>query len=187
LFDLMPDSTIRPGPDQGEAAYHAATEAPVQSGLIGAGRGATVAKWRGFEHMQPGGLGSAVRVVDGVTVGAMVVVNAVGDVFDVTGASLTGGDHEPGPPGLMPPTEVNTTLAVIATDASLGRNELGRLAIRSQDAFAVCLRPAHTRYDGDIAFAVSCGTVEADVETLAEAAFAATAGAIVDAVRSSAG
>jgi L-aminopeptidase/D-esterase-like protein len=187
LFDLMPGSTIRPGPDQGEAAYRAATGAPVLRGLVGAGRGATVAKWRGFEYMQPGGLGSAVRTVDGATVGALVAVNAVGDVFDITGEPLTGGDHEPGPPGLIPRAEVNTTLAVVATDAMFARNELGRLAVRAQDAFSVCVRPAHTRFDGDIAFAVSCGTVESSVESVAEAAFAATAAAIVDAIRASAG
>jgi L-aminopeptidase/D-esterase-like protein len=63
---------------------------------------------------------------------------------------------------------------------------LSRLAIRAHDAYAVCIRPAHTRFDGDVVFAVSCGDVEADVESVAEAAFGATAAAIENAVRTSA-
>ncbi len=186
LFDLYPDASVRPGPDEGEAAYRAANSEPVMSGLIGAGTGATVAKWRGFEHMQPGGLGSALRRAGEAAVGALVAVNAVGDVFTIEGEPMTGGSHEPGPPALIPESLTNTTLAVVATDAKLTRNELSRLAVRAQDAYAVCIRPSHTRFDGDLVFAVSCGEIEADVEALAEAAFGATAAAIETAVRSSA-
>lgn len=188
LFDLFDgDGGVRPGPDEGEAAYRAATDDPVEQGRVGAGTGATVAKWRGFEHMQPGGVGSALRTAGEATVGALVAVNAVGDVFTVEGEPLTGGEHEPGPPAIMPEPLTNTTLIVIATDARLARSELTRLAVRAHDALGVCVRPAHTRFDGDIAFAVSCGGVQADVESVAEAAFGATAGAIASAVRASAG
>jgi len=188
VFDLRPGETsIRPGPEQGESAYRDASGEPVMSGLVGAGTGTTVAKWRGLEHMRPGGLGSAVRVAGDAIVGALVVLNAVGDIFAIDGESLTGGDHEPGPPNLPPGPLTNTTLVVLATDANLARAELSRLAVRSHDALAACVRPVHTRFDGDIAFAVSCGAIEADVETLAEAAFGATAAAIAHAVRASAG
>lgn len=188
LFDLFDgDGGVRPGPDEGEAAYRAATDDPVEQGRVGAGTGATVAKWRGFDHMQPGGVGSALRTAGEATVGALVAVNAVGDVFTVEGEPLTGGEHEPGPPAVMPEPLTNTTLIVIATDARLARSELTRLAVRAHDALGVCVRPAHTRFDGDIAFAVSCGGVQADVESVAEAAFGATAGAIASAVRASAG
>lgn len=184
LFDLSQgDGEVRPGPDEGEAAYRAATTEPVQQGRVGAGTGATVAKWRGFEHVQPGGIGSAVRDGGAAKVGALVAVNAVGDVFGVDGEPLTGGDHEPGPPALIPDPLTSTTLIVVATDARLTRSELSRLAVRAHDALAVCVRPAHTRFDGDIAFALSCGEITADVETLAEASFGATAGAIEAAVR----
>jgi L-aminopeptidase/D-esterase-like protein len=186
IFDLFPDGSVRPGPVEGEAAYRAANSDPVLSVLIGAGTGATVAKWRGFEHMVPGGLGGAVRKVGAATVGALVVVNAVGDVFTVDGESLTGGTPEPGPPAFNVDSRPNTTLAIIATDARLTRNELLRLAVRAQDAFAVCVRPSHTRFDGDVAFAVACGGLSEDVDALAEAAFAASAAAIEDAARSSA-
>ncbi|MDX1449229.1 MAG: P1 family peptidase [Acidimicrobiia bacterium] len=184
LFDLYPgESAVRPGPEQGEAAYRSATSETVELGAVGAGTGATVAKWRGFEHVQPGGIGSAVRTAGEATVGALVAVNALGDVFTVGGESLTGGPSEPGPPALMPEPLTNTTLIVIATDARLTRAELTRLAVRAHDGLAVCVRPAHTRFDGDIAFAVSCGGIEADVEALAEAAFGATCGAIESAIR----
>ncbi len=188
LFDLfLGDPAVRPGPDEGEAAYRNASSDPVESGLVGVGTGATVAKWRGFEHMKPGGLGSSLRTAGDARVGVLVAANAVGDVFTVEGESLTGGSAEPGPPALMPEPFTNTTLMLIATDARLTRGELSRLVIRAHDALAVCMRPAHTGLDGDIAFAVSCGSMEADVEALAEAAFGATAAALENAVRSAAG
>lgn len=185
LFDLFEgDGDVRPGPNDGEAAYRAATSEPVEQGTFGAGTGATVAKWRGFEYIQPGGIGSALRSAGEAAVGALVALNAVGDVFTVEGEPLSGGDHEPGPPALMPEPLTNTTLIVVATDARLTRIELTRLAVRAHDALAACVRPAHTRFDGDLAFAVSCGEAIGDVEALAEAAFGATAAAITSAFRS---
>jgi L-aminopeptidase/D-esterase-like protein len=185
IFDLFPDFEARPGPDQGEAAYRAASSDPVNSGLVGAGTGATVAKWRGFEHRMPGGLGSALRTTGEASVGALVVLNAVGDVFTLSGESLTGGDVEPGPPNLTPEAFTNTTLVVIATDAQLSRLQLFRLVVRAHDALAACIRPVHTDFDGDVVFAASVGTRIAEVHSLAEAAFGATAHAIEKAVRAS--
>lgn len=184
LFDLMHgDPETRPGPDEGYSAYRAASDAPVEQGLVGAGTGATCAKWRGFDHMRAGGLGSAVATAGEATVGALAVLNPVGDVFTLEGESLTGGDPAPGPPQLIPSDLTNTTLVVLATDAALARVELGRLIVRSHDAVAACVRPAHTRYDGDAVFAASVGAADADRDELGEAVFAATARAIENAVR----
>ncbi len=184
VFDLIEgDAAARPGPAEGEAAYRAADDGPVQSGRLGAGTGATVGKWRGFDASSPGGLGSASVSWEGIVVGALAVVNAVGDVFTLEGEPLTGGEAVPGPSPLTVRPLQNTTLVVVATDAELRREELVRVAVRAQDALAVCLRPAHTRYDGDIAFAVSCGEEAADVDSVAELAFEAVGRAIEAAVR----
>jgi L-aminopeptidase/D-esterase-like protein len=184
IFDLLPgDPSVRPGPEQGRAAYDSASDDPVDTGAVGAGTGATVAKWRGFEHMKAGGLGSALADAGDARVGALAVVNAVGDVFTVSGESLTGGDAVAGAPNLVPSDLTNTTLVTIATDAAMSRTDLGRLIVRAHDALGACLRPAHTRYDGDVVFAVSVGLVDEDKATVAEAAFEATAAAVENAVR----
>lgn len=188
IFDLMHgDPSVRPGPDEGYAAYRSASEAPVESGLIGAGTGATAAKWRGLENMVPGGLGSASELAGDAIVGVLAVLNPVGDVFTLEGESLTGGDHVPGPPQLVPSDLTNTTLVVVATDADLPRVGLNRLIVRSHDAIAACIRPSHTRYDGDAVFAASVGAVAADHDVLGEAVFVATARAIENAVRAANG
>jgi L-aminopeptidase/D-esterase-like protein len=156
-------------------------------GRIGAGTGAMVAGWRGMEAITAGGLGSASVAVESALVGALAVVNAVGDVFTLEGEPLTGGPLIPGPPALLPDPTTNTTLVVVATNARLGRNDLLRVAVRAQDALAVCLRPGHTRYDGDAAFAVSCGAVEVSADLVGEAAFVATGRAIEAALQEAAG
>lgn len=182
VYDLLVgDPSVRPGAEQGELAYHSATGEPVEQGAAGAGTGATVAKWRG--QFLPSGVGSAAVDVEGVTVGAMAVVNAIGDVFGLDGRSLTGGPHAPDPMAIPAPVGENTTLVVVATDARIGRAELTRLAVRAQDALSVCLRPAHTRFDGDTVFSVSCGEVEASVDNAAEGAFHAVGLAIEAAIR----
>ena len=140
-------------------------------GSVGAGTGAVVAGWRGFEHLRKGGVGSHSERVGDATVGALVVLNAVGDVFTLEGVSLTGGDHAPVGPPVAPKPLQNTTLAVVATDARMDRSALLRIAVQAHDAMAVCLRPSHTLYDGDAAFAVSCGAVVADHDALGAAAF----------------
>lgn len=184
IFDLMHgDPSVRPGPEEGYAAYRAANDAPVENGSVGAGTGATVAKWRGFENMRPGGLGSAAATAGDATVGALAVVNPIGDVFTIDGEPLTGGDPAPGPPQLVASDLTNTTLVVLATDASLDRVELGRLIVRAHDAIGACVRPAHTRYDGDAVFAASVGAIAADRDVLGEAVFSSTAAAIENAVR----
>ncbi len=181
VFDFSAVAGSRPGPEAGESAYLAASSEPVELGSVGAGTGTTVAKWRGFEHARKGGVGSAMVRAGAASVGALVVVNAVGDVFDLEAAPLTGGSPEPEVKPMPSPVRSlqNTTLIALATDARLSRTELMRLTVRAHDALAACIRPGHTRYDGDAAFAVSCGDVAADLDALGEAAFVATARAIV--------
>jgi L-aminopeptidase/D-esterase-like protein len=185
LFDLGEgDANARPGPAEGAAAYRARSDAAVSLGLVGAGTGSTIAKWRGARTRA--GVGSAVARMAGATVGALVVINALGDVFTLEGEPLTGGPHVAGVPAFMPQWGQNTTLVVVATDAAFSRSDLTRLAVRGQDAIAACIRPSHTRFDGDVCFVASCGTVEAPVDLVAEATFEAVGRAIESAVRSSA-
>jgi L-aminopeptidase/D-esterase-like protein len=190
VFDLPLDGGgRRPGPEEGALAVRAATDQPVEMGLCGAGTGTSSAKWRGFEFRIRTGVGSAaVETPDGFLVGALVVLNPVGDVFTLEGESLTGGSPVPPPPGIppqIPPAMANTTLVVVATSAHFARAELTRLAIRAHDAIGACVRPAHTRFDGDVAFISACGSEQGDVELAAEAAFVATGRAIEAAVRAS--
>ena len=187
IFDLgVGDFGRRPDAAAGRAAYESASGDPVVSGRYGAGAGATVAKLRGPDGVRPGGLGSAAVVVAGVTVAALTVVNAVGDVFTLDGEALTGGTTGGGAWAAHTPV-TNTTLVCVVTDAGLSRAELMRVCVRSQDALAAVIRPGHTRYDGDAAFAISCGSIQGDVDQISEAAFEVTARAIEAAIRSSAG
>ena len=172
IYDLLiGDGAVRPGPAEGAAAYRAKTGDPVAMGSVGAGTGAIVAGWRGPEAVRKGGVGSTATTVGEATLGVLVVLNAVGDVFTLEGSALTGGSPVPPPaPAGIRPIE-QTTLVALATDAAASRTDLMRLAVRAHDALAVCLRPSHTRYDGDAVFAVSCGDRSADPDELGEAAF----------------
>ena len=184
LYDLaVGDASVRPGPAQGAAAFKAASTDPVTQGLVGAGTGATCAKWRG--ETLAGGLGSSLVTVGDAKVAALVAVNALGDVFSLEGESLTGGPAVAGARTIEPEKQ-NTTLAIVATDAALTRSQLSRLLVRAHDAFAACLRPAHTAADGDICFALSAGTAQAEAHNLAEGAFEAVGRAIENAIRASA-
>ncbi len=186
IFDLViGDESARPGPAEGAAAYAARSSGPVAMGNVGAGTGATVAGWRGRDAVRKGGVGSAAVDVGDTVVGALAVVNAVGDVFTLEGEPLTDGPLVP-PIEPKPPSQAelaNTTLLAIVTNASLSRTDLMRLNVRGHDAMGACVRPGHTRYDGDIAYAVSCGSLESDPDAVGEAAFVAAARAIEAAIR----
>lgn len=183
VFDLhVGDPTVRPGPDEGRSAYRAASSDPLVSGRVGAGTGTMVGGWRGLETARPGGLGSSLVEGEGFSVGALAVVNSVGDVFTLEGRSLTGGEPVPGPPAVPTGPIEQTTLVMLATDARLSRPQLGRLAVRGHDAIGVCIRPSHTSHDGDAIFAASCGQAVVEPDLVAEAAWEATGRAIEAAV-----
>lgn len=183
IFDLMVgDASARPDADAGREAYRARSADAVPLGQVGAGCGASAAKWRGVPIRT--GVGSTLVEMAGAKVGALVVLNALGDVFTLEGEPLSGGSHVAGVPPFMPEWGQNTTLVVVATDAAFSRSELTRLAVRGQDALAACLRPSHTRLDGDTCFAVSCGSVTAPLDLVAEAAFEAVGRAVSSAVES---
>ena len=188
IFDLMVgDGSVRPGPAEGAAAYRAVDAGPVRMGSIGAGTGATISNWRGPEAVRKGGIGSAATKLGDTVVGALVVLNAGGDIFTLEGLPLTGGPAVPTRHGFPRRPLEQTTLVAVATNAALTRTDLGRVCVRAHDALAACIRPVHTRYDGDIAFAVSCGRGEADLDELSEVAFEIVGSAVTAAVRSASG
>ena len=184
IYDLMVGrSDVRPGPADGRAAYLARTGDPVTMGAVGAGTGATVGKMYGFDAATAAGVGSASMSVGEATVGALVILNAVGDVYSLDGHRLSGSGGGGGQGDSAEVSGFNTTLIAVATDADVDdRNELRRLAVRAHDALGATVRPAHTRYDGDAAWVVASPGVAADVDLLAEATFNVVASAIVRAV-----
>lgn len=190
IFDLAGgDPSTRPGPAAGRAACDAAAE-ETEVGRVGAGTGATVGKWAGFEYRSQGGLGIARAERSGLEVSALAVVNAVGDVLARDGSVLAGTTAAdpsyaaPVPPeGEMP---MNTVLAVVATRASLDKREARFLAARGSDGITISVRPAHTRYDGDVVFAVAAPETErtsaAQLDVLGHLATEAVADAVRAAV-----
>jgi L-aminopeptidase/D-esterase-like protein len=164
IYDLAVGGDLRPGADEGRAAADAAETAAAweqTSGRLGAGTGATIGKWRGAEHAVPGGLGVASRDESeraGSRLGALAVVNAVGDVVDA-GGSVVAGSSAPADAPAFPDPESNlfeaTTLVVVATDARLTKLECHLVAQSGHDGLATALRPSHTRYDGDLVIALA--------------------------------
>ncbi|MGH9036898.1 MAG: P1 family peptidase [Acidimicrobiia bacterium] len=174
-----------PGAEEGyAAAVDAARGEPAVSGPIGAGRGATVGKWRGREFAVPGGLGTAAVTEGDATVGALAVANAAGDVIGADGLVRAGSTAPTTAPGFPVPAPFEqTTLVVVATDARLTKNDCHLLAVSAHDGLARALRPAHTRYDGDLAVALATGEVDAHPDRLREAAAEAVAQAVRAAVK----
>jgi L-aminopeptidase/D-esterase-like protein len=174
LFDLgIGSPEAAPGPADGYAAAAAARDGTgVLEGSVGAGTGATVAKLAGPERAHKGGVGSAAgQLDDGAWVGTLAVTNALGAVYARDGRLLTPtvetgegrlpGSTTPAPWSPAPPAPgIQTTLAVIATDAPLDRAQCRSLAGLGHDALARSVRPVHTPYDGDTVFALSTAVGE---------------------------
>lgn len=198
IFDLgVGDSRARPTAEMGEAACRAASTT-VEEGSVGAGTGATVGKMLGAASAMKGGVGSwSVALPGGVVVGALVVVNAFGDVLDDRTGQILAGAREPGGTGflntaralqsmeVLPPLGIggHTTLAVVATNARLTKEEANALARIAHDGFARVIAPVHTLYDGDTVFALSAGEAQAGALALGAAAVGAVAEAVQRAVR----
>ena len=202
LFDLpVGRADVRPGAAAGAAACDAASTAAVPQGSVGAGTGATVGKMLGFERATKSGLGTAsLRLAGGVTVAALVAVNAAGDVVDPASGAVLAGPRLPGG-GFVRTSEwlrehasaiglgANTTLAVVATDALLTKPEATKMAQMAHDGLARTIDPVHTMLDGDTVFALATGAAGAagDVTTIGAAAATALAQAVLAAVRTATG
>ncbi len=170
LYDLMEgDGSVRPDAEAGYAAVQAAAEDVSEAGRLGAGTGATMNKWQGAEHRRPGGLGRALLQVDDVLVGALVAVNAAGEINDgAVAEALVAGEYEhqsvdPFADGEEDEAHANTTIGVIATNAILDKVECFRVARSGHSGLARALLPAHTDGDGDALVVGATGLVEADL------------------------
>jgi L-aminopeptidase/D-esterase-like protein len=196
IFDLgIGDPRARPDAAMGYAACVNATTGPVEEGSVGVGTGATVGKVLGPDRAMKGGVGSwTVSLYDGALVGALVVVNALGDVIDERGEVLAACRDTDGrlvraadeltrrPPAAVFAT--NTTLAVVATSAALSKAEAWRIAIQGHAGLSRAIAPSHTLFDGDSVFVLATGaTGTSDLTSLGEAAAQAVAVAARRAVR----
>ncbi|NTU29979.1 P1 family peptidase [Brevibacillus sp. HB1.1] len=197
LFDLaVGDYRVRPDRPMGYEAAQAASHEKVAQGNVGAGTGATVGKLNGFGNAMKSGLGTAsVILPNGLVIGAIVAVNAVGHVVDPQSGTIIAGPRDeqgtirdsmeilrqqafaPIPPG------TNTTIAVVASNAHLSKAEANKVAQMAHDGLARTIRPIHTMYDGDTIFAVATGEVEASVDLVGALSADVLAEAVIQAVK----
>ena len=204
LFDLgVGDAKIRPDAEAGYKACKAATTTAPAEGNVGAGAGATVGKLFGMSRAMKSGIGTSAIKLEGVTVGAIVAVNAIGDVFDPTtgkpiaGARTKDGKSlvnsmaailrgEPLPPALA---GAATTIGVVATDVALTKAQTSKVAQMAHDGLARTINPVHTAYDGDTIFALATGKASkpANVTLIGALAAEVMAQAVVRAVRAARG
>jgi len=204
LFDLwVGDPSIRPDAAAGYAACEAACREPPAEGCVGAGAGATVGKIFGIERAMKGGIGCASVKVGGVTVAAMVAVNAIGDVIDPSnGQVVAGARSEDGRArigiaqamlrGALPArhlTGMATTIGIVATDAVLDKVAATKMAQMSHDGLARSISPVHTLTDSDVMFALATGAcgLPGNLNLLGVLAAEVTAQAVLRAVRAAVG
>jgi L-aminopeptidase/D-esterase-like protein len=188
LYDLaLGSAKTRPDADMGYRAAESASAESCPEGNVGAGTGATVGKIFGMKSAMKSGLGaSCVDAGGGVLVGALVAVNAFGDVVDPqTGGIIAGArSTQLGPLHVMGfAAKSNTVIGVIATNAHLEKTGAAKVAQMAHDGLARVIRPAHTLLDGDTIFALSAGNKNADVTTVGAFAAEAMAEAILRAVQ----
>ena len=200
LFDLtVGDTFVRPTPQMGYEAARLALDAPnYRDGNYGAGCGATVGKIAGMQCCMKSGIGSWAVQLGELKVGAVVAVNALGDIIDwKTGKQVAGLRTEEGT-ALRSTVEYmkehmqirenkftgNTTLAVVITNAAFFKPQLCKIAGMAHDGYARSISPVHTSVDGDSIYAVSAGEVAADQDLVGILAAEAVSEAILQAVRS---
>jgi L-aminopeptidase/D-esterase-like protein len=197
LFDLGVGGkpNVRPTADCGYRAAEAANTSPAAEGSVGAGAGATVGKLLGANRAMKGGIGSAAIVLpNGLIVAALVAVNAVGDIVDPETGKTVAGIRNPdgtladarkilrGGLNTQPPRPgQNTTIGVVATNATLSKTLVNRMALMAEDGYARAIYPSHTEGDGDTIFSLATGRWNgtADISTIGALAADAMAQAIV--------
>jgi len=197
LFDLGVGGNprIRPTADCGYKAAEVATAGPVTEGSVGAGAGATVGKIGGAGRSTKAGIGTAsIRLASGLVVAALVAVNAVGDIIDPATGKVVAGVRNPdgtfadarvllrSGASLQPPRAgENTTIGLVATNATLTKALAARMALMADDGYARAISPSHTNGDGDTIFSLATGRWDgtADITLIGALAAEAMADAVV--------
>ena len=196
IFDLaFGDAKSRPDAAMGYRAAQQADKSAFPQGNIGAGTGATVGKLAGHALCMKGGLGSAsITLSNGLIVGAMVVVNAVGEVRDpatqrvLAGARNQQGEIESSLSLMLAdvtdggPAGTNTTIGIITCNANMNKSQMTKIAQMAHDGLARCIYPVHTMSDGDTIFAATTGGVDVSVNLLGTLAADVLAQAVVNAI-----
>lgn len=203
LFDLdLGDPGARPDAAMGYAACENASKQPVLGGNVGAGTGASVGKILGPKRAMKGGIGSAAVSLGGdLTIGALVAVNAFGDVVDALSGEILAGARKLQSDELADTLAVmralggngpssfasSTVIGVVAVNGKLTKEEANKVAQMAQDGIARAVRPAHTMFDGDTLFALASGGEAADVNVVGAYAAEVVAEAIVRGVKAAEG
>ena len=199
IFDLgIGDAKVRPDEPMGYAAAQSAKGGPVAEGSVGAGTGATVGKLYGVANAMKGGVGTASERLGEILVGALVVVNAFGDVLDEKTREILAGARDPkdgrrlmnsalrirdGEDRFVTPGQ-NTTLAVLATNATLDKRDAIKVAQMAQASLARVISPIHSTFDGDVTIVLSVGGQKGvGINTLAMMGEAAVVRAVAHAVK----
>jgi len=209
LFDLaVGDFSVRPDKPMGYKACINSSSAPPKQGNYGAGTGATVGKILGYKQSMKSGIGTAsMQIANGVIIGALVAVNAFGDIIKdnkiIAGVrTVKKGPVKIGKEGFFANTleimqsftgrkilsiaaKQNTIIGVIATNAALSKEEVNYFADMASNGIALSVQPAFTMFDGDTIFGLSTGQVKSDINILSAFAPKVFSSAIINAVMSS--
>ena len=181
IFDLgVITHLVRPRPQEGYYACQVAASGPVEEGSVGVGTGATAGKALGLERAVKGGVGTAsLALGNGILVGAIMAINPYGSVVDPDTGRVVAGPRNEENNGFYntldlitsldyvrpkPKVAANTCIGVVATNASLTKEQANKLASQSHDGLALAVRPAHTMSDGDTIFALATGETKAPVD-----------------------
>ena len=199
LFDLsVGDGSVRPSSSEGYIACENSSYGSVETGSVGAGTGATVAKVLGLNSSIKGGIGtSSIFLGNELVVGAIVAVNAIGSIHDPHSGELIAGARNQNNEMISANQALmemgyenksdlgsNTTIGVIATNAKLSKAEVNHIASISHDGIALAVRPAHMLGDGDTMFALATDqTEDFDLDQLIATAVEVTSMAVVNAVK----
>lgn len=193
IFDLnVGNSKCRPDKKMGYEACQKAFTNNYQDGCFGAGTGASVGKMMGMAHAMKSGIGSYAVQLGELKIGAIVVVNAIGDIYDYHNgqkiAGLLADDHQT----FLATDQIiyqnyematNTTIGAIITNAKFNKTQLCKLASMTHNGYARAIKPVHTSGDGDSIYALSVGQVTANLDMVGTLAADIMSEAIIRAIK----